>query len=362
MRGETLSFGSYSLGGSSAIPTKSGPSSTLPPSLRDSWDSDSEFESVHPDPSAKIPGFIYYSSEEDERTLSPSAPPVRREVLSPAVAEVAALRLLPQQSQARAPWHPTIRAVAPLKTQARPAMTSPPGTPSRVGLLHLFTPHLVFAGGGGIVACTEVYPYFNCKVFNCSLRTAFGSSPEGECRARRKSIRTWPVLGSSPEGECRARRLDLHPGRASGHSLRSALLLRSSAEYAGLQLPLQPVDYRSVGVLDLAVRLWVPNRRIAVLDPPAPKEVVKGLGLELCPIIRDYVLGNAEAADDLLCKKLLALSSGDTCQWGCFHPLSKIVNGYDDIPHVPSAPRECTHEIQLRPREWDGCADGGVVG
>ncbi|VFQ93069.1 unnamed protein product [Cuscuta campestris] len=85
MRGETLSFGSCSLGGSSAIPTKSGPSSTPPPSLRDSWDSDSKFESVHPDPSAKILGFIYYSSEEDERTPSPSAPPVRREVVAPPV-------------------------------------------------------------------------------------------------------------------------------------------------------------------------------------------------------------------------------------------------------------------------------------
>ncbi|VFQ62015.1 unnamed protein product [Cuscuta campestris] len=61
------------------------PSLTPPPSLRDSWDSDSEFESVHPDPSAKIPGFIYYSSEEDERTPSPSAPPVRREVVAPPV-------------------------------------------------------------------------------------------------------------------------------------------------------------------------------------------------------------------------------------------------------------------------------------
>ncbi|VFQ70676.1 unnamed protein product [Cuscuta campestris] len=84
-RGETFSFGSYSLGGSSAIPTKSGPTSTPPPSLRDSWDSDSESESVHPDPSAKIPGFIYYSSEEDEKTPSPPAPPVRRAVVAPPV-------------------------------------------------------------------------------------------------------------------------------------------------------------------------------------------------------------------------------------------------------------------------------------
>ncbi|VFR02774.1 unnamed protein product [Cuscuta campestris] len=88
MRGETFSFGTYSLRGSSAIPTESRPSSTPPPSLRDSWDSDSESESVHPDPSAKIPGFIYYSSEEDEKTPSPSvppAPPVRREVVAPPV-------------------------------------------------------------------------------------------------------------------------------------------------------------------------------------------------------------------------------------------------------------------------------------
>ncbi|VFQ60863.1 unnamed protein product [Cuscuta campestris] len=76
MRGETFSFGSYSLGGSSAIPTDSGPSSTPPPFLRDSWDSDSESESVHPDPYAKIPGFIYYLSEEDEKTPSPPVPPV----------------------------------------------------------------------------------------------------------------------------------------------------------------------------------------------------------------------------------------------------------------------------------------------
>ncbi|VFQ86662.1 unnamed protein product [Cuscuta campestris] len=82
-RGETFSFGSHSLGGSSAIPTKSGPSSTPPSLPRDSWDSDSESESVHPDPSAKIPGFIYYSSEEDEKTPSP---PVRREVSPPQVA------------------------------------------------------------------------------------------------------------------------------------------------------------------------------------------------------------------------------------------------------------------------------------
>ncbi|VFQ78633.1 unnamed protein product [Cuscuta campestris] len=85
MGGETLSFGSYSLGGSSAIRTKSGSSSTPPPSLRDSWDSESEFELVHLDPSAKIPGFIYYLSEEDERTPSPMAPPVRREVVAPPV-------------------------------------------------------------------------------------------------------------------------------------------------------------------------------------------------------------------------------------------------------------------------------------
>ncbi|VFQ89524.1 unnamed protein product [Cuscuta campestris] len=85
MRGETLSFGSYSLGGSSAVPTKSGPSSTPPRSLRDSWDSDSESESVPHDPSTKIPGFIYYSSEEDEKTPSPPVPPIRREVVAPPV-------------------------------------------------------------------------------------------------------------------------------------------------------------------------------------------------------------------------------------------------------------------------------------
>ncbi|VFQ69329.1 unnamed protein product [Cuscuta campestris] len=88
MQGETFSFGSYSLGGSSAIPTELEPSLTSPPSLRDSWDSDSVSESVHPDPSTKIPGFIYYSSEEDEQTPSPSVSPallVRREVVAPPV-------------------------------------------------------------------------------------------------------------------------------------------------------------------------------------------------------------------------------------------------------------------------------------
>ncbi|VFQ87546.1 unnamed protein product [Cuscuta campestris] len=53
-----------------------------PPSPRDTWDSDSESESVHPDPFAKIPGFIYYSSEEDEKTPSPLA---RHEVAAPPV-------------------------------------------------------------------------------------------------------------------------------------------------------------------------------------------------------------------------------------------------------------------------------------
>ncbi|VFQ70938.1 unnamed protein product [Cuscuta campestris] len=84
-RGETFSFGIYSLGGSSAIPTKSGPSSTPPPSPRDSWDSEFEFESVHPNPFVKILGFIYYSSDDDEKTPSPPVPPARREVSAPPV-------------------------------------------------------------------------------------------------------------------------------------------------------------------------------------------------------------------------------------------------------------------------------------
>ncbi|VFQ82148.1 unnamed protein product [Cuscuta campestris] len=83
MRGETFSLSSYSPGGSSAIPTKSGPSSSPPPSPRDSWDSDSASESVHPDPFAKIPGFIYYSSEEDVKTPSP---PAHREATAPLAA------------------------------------------------------------------------------------------------------------------------------------------------------------------------------------------------------------------------------------------------------------------------------------
>ncbi|VFQ82007.1 unnamed protein product [Cuscuta campestris] len=67
----------YSCGGSSAIPTKSGPSSTPLPALRDSEDSDSESELVHLDPYVKILGFIYYSSEEDVKT--PPRPALREE-------------------------------------------------------------------------------------------------------------------------------------------------------------------------------------------------------------------------------------------------------------------------------------------
>ncbi|VFQ84392.1 unnamed protein product [Cuscuta campestris] len=84
MRGETLSLSSYSPGGSSAIPTKSGPSSTPPPSTRDLWDTDSESESVHLDTFVKIPGFIYYSSEEEAKT--PPWPARREEAVAPPAA------------------------------------------------------------------------------------------------------------------------------------------------------------------------------------------------------------------------------------------------------------------------------------
>ncbi|VFQ71418.1 unnamed protein product [Cuscuta campestris] len=87
MRGDTLSFGSSSRGGSSAVPTKSGLSSTPPPSLRDSWDSLFESASVHRDPSAELPGSTDSSEDDDEKTPSPPAPPTRRGVV-PAVPAV----------------------------------------------------------------------------------------------------------------------------------------------------------------------------------------------------------------------------------------------------------------------------------
>ncbi|VFQ67760.1 unnamed protein product [Cuscuta campestris] len=199
-----------------------------------------------------------------------------------------------------------------------------------------------------------------------------------------------PCSGSYQRGRVR----DLHLGKISGYGLRSAFLPRRSVgreclrpssrknirKRFALGLPSEeerrarvfetfirgkhpgmPVDYRSVGVLDLPVCLWVPNRRIAMLDTPTFKEVVEGLGLELCPIVCDYVLGYAEAADDLLCEKLLALSSGDARQWGCLRPLGEVVDGYNDVPYVPCTSRKRTHEVHPPPRERDSCADGGIV-
>ncbi|VFQ79320.1 unnamed protein product [Cuscuta campestris] len=224
MRGETFSFGSYSLGGSSAILTKSGPSSTLPSSPRDSWDSNSKSESVHPDPSAKIPGFIYYSSKEDEKTKSPQAPrapPARREVVAP---------LVPASRGGRGHCPPAPPTAVPSESSVASHH------PSRCSLEDPGSPSYDESTGHSVVRLPRTKVR---SLSGLSIRTwsALGSSPEGKCRAQMfdlhpgKNVRVWSVLGSSPEEECRARRLDLYPGRTSGHGLYSALPLRGSAEH-----------------------------------------------------------------------------------------------------------------------------------
>ncbi|VFQ78705.1 unnamed protein product [Cuscuta campestris] len=132
---------------------------------------------------------------------------------------------------------------------------------------------------------------------------------------------------------------DRSPGRGS-IGLQDVGWLFHPLSFTGFQLPLQTINNHLVSVLDLPVRLRVPYRCVAMFDPPTFKDVVKRLGLKLCYVVRNHMLGDTKVADDLFGEELLALGPYYAYQRRHLHPLHEVIDCHFNVPYVPSTSGE----------------------
>jgi hypothetical protein len=108
---------------------------------------------------------------------------------------------------------------------------------------------------------------------------------------------------------------------------------------------IKALEYFFIGMLHLAIALWMSNKRVANLDAKIFAIPLEGTASKLGPIVGDDPVWNPKSAydglDEFHCRLLI-----DFDHWSCFRPLGEFVDGDVEEPVPSDGAGKWPHDVQ----------------
>src|SRR5438132_12914846 len=110
-------------------------------------------------------------------------------------------------------------------------------------------------------------------------------------------------------------------------------------------------------MLDLAVTLWVCHRSVADLDAELFAPIFEFRPSELCAVVRDDPVGNAESDHNIM-EEFLVLGGYDRGDGFGFEPLGEFIDGDEEVCVTTGCSLQGADHVEApdyeRPGDWDG--------